>query len=56
MAGIEDAIKGMRLHWVIDEIAKWVMEKKSGSIEINFSQGGVTNLIRKEKLENPKES
>lgn len=46
----------MTLEEVIKHLAQWIAEKRTGSIQVNFFRGGVTNInltqcIKPEKKE-----
>ena len=36
--------------WVIDIIEAWIVNKKTGSITINFFQGGISNIVKSESI------
>ena len=36
--------------WIVEELRVWIQSRKTGSLEISFFQGGVSNVVRKESL------
>ena len=53
MEGLEQAIEGMRLEYILLELARFVAEKRTGIVKVSFFKGGVSDVERTEKVKNP---
>lgn len=36
--------------WIVTLIMHWIIKNKTGSITINFFEGGITNVVKKESI------
>lgn len=45
----------MKMDWIFDIIKKAFEEKFTGSIQINFFKGGVSNINKNESIKSPKQ-